>query len=285
MLSSLLVVEGVLLACVLAGWGLGLLLSGRVATTATRDAAADDAGEDASDGVDLTDALGFVGAAFGIILGLLLVFAVQHFNDASTASREESMHAVAVFQAASPYPSAEKKQLRRDVSCTMRSIAADDFPAAAELDLNGADATSAWLQRVQSDIETLPQDTPAQQSTHQLIAGETIELFKARQMMLVGSQPEIPLVIWLVIYASAFAFTLLLVLHLSSRRRLAAVSVISVTVVLLVVMGVLTDLDFPFSGEGGSLKPTAVNASLASLEHSFPTADWSTCPPAPTTSA
>lgn len=271
MLGSLLLIEAILLACVLAGWAVGRLVSRRISL----------GGDGESSDGELTDALAFVGAAFGIILGLLLVFAVQHYNDASTATREEAIHAVAVFNAAHPYPAAERDQLRRDLICSMRSVAADDFPAAGALDLDGSATTSAWLQRVQSDIDGLSQDKASEASTHQIITGEALELLKSRSLMLVGSQPEIPLVIWLVIFASTFAFVVLLVMHLSTHRRLAVVSVVAVCVVLLVVVGVLTDLDYPFSGDGGSVTPSAMNAALSSLQRSYPDLDWSACPALP----
>ena len=46
-------------------------------------------------GSRLTDAIAFVGGAYGIVLGLLLVFAVQHFVDTRHVSREEAITAAA----------------------------------------------------------------------------------------------------------------------------------------------------------------------------------------------
>ena len=70
---------------------------------------------------------------------------------------------------------------------------------------------------------------------------------------------------------------LLLVMHLGDRRRLAAISVSAITVVLLVIVGSLTNLDYPFEGSIGNLKPVAMESSLMSLQQAFPDSDWSPC--------
>ena len=66
-------------------------------------------------------------------------------------------------------------------------------------------------------------------------------------------------------------------MHLGTRRRLAAISVSAIAVVLLVIVGSLTNLDYPFEGSIGNLKPVAMESSLMSLQQAFPNSDWSPC--------
>ena len=271
MLSSLTVIEGILIACIAGGWILGRVLSRRARARSAEEPEADA-------GVELTDALGFVGAAFGIILGLLLVFAVQHYNDARATAREEATNAVALFHAAGPFPADKRDAVRRDVICTMRSISSADWNAAHDLNPTGSPTTSSWLQHLQSTTGSLPVDTPSQSMSHEILVSEYIELVKNRQLLIVYAQPEIPTVIWLVIFACMFAFILLLVMHLADRRRLALISVLTSAVVLVVIVGSLTDLDYPFDGIAGGLSPTAMQTSLTTLQTEFPAADWSDCP-------
>ena len=273
MLSSLLVIEAILIACIAGGWVLGRVLTRRARARAAASA------ERAVDS-ELTDALGFVGAAFGIILGLLLVFAVQHYNDARATAREEATNAVALFHAAGPFPTAQRDAVRRDVLCTMRSITSADWAAAHEINPAGSPATSAWLQNLQETTGTLPVDTPSRSMSHEILVSEFVDLVKNRQLLLVYAQPEIPTIIWLVIFACTFAFTLLMVMHLANRKRLAIISVLTSAVVLVVIVGSLTDLDYPFAGTAGGLAPTAMETSLTTLQNEFPAVDWSPCPTA-----
>ncbi len=270
-LESILLIEGILIACIAGGWIIGRFVGKRVRR-------AEQEGLDTNDGGDLTDALAFVGAAFGIILGLLLVFAVQHYNDAASAARTETISAVSAFHATAPFPEAERETVRRDLICTMRSIAADDFPAASRLETNGSSVTDGWAAKLQFESANLTQDSPAQQTYQPILTGEIIEMSKQRQARLVSATPSIPQVIWLVIYMCTFGFSLLLVIHLGRRERLAAVSMIAVSGVLLVIIGSLINLDYPFSGEGGSIKPEAMQVSLTSLQDQYPSSDWSPCP-------
>jgi hypothetical protein len=270
MTQSLVIIELVLVACIVGGWVLGRILSARLATRRGDDAAEESEGS-------LTDALAFVGAAFGIILGLLLVFAVDHFNDARSAARSEAVSAVALFRSANPYDEAERHEMQRSILCTMRSIVADDWRAEKDQQISGSPNTNAWMQRTQNAMEALSQNTDIQQSAHEVVFAEGLDLFKDRQLLLVSSQPEIPSLVWLVIFACTFAFVLLLVMHLGTRRRLAAISVSAIAVVLLVIVGSLTNLDYPFEGSIGNLKPVAMESSLMSLQQAFPNSDWSPC--------
>ncbi len=109
----------------------------------------------------LGDTIAFVGGAFGILLGLLLLFAVEHYNKADDASRNEAIASVALFNGLSPYPTEQRDQARHDLVCLMRSSATDDWRAVEGADLTGSEVTATWARIVQKDIEQLPLETTA----------------------------------------------------------------------------------------------------------------------------
>lgn len=259
------------LACVAAGWGIGVVLYDRLFAQRVVDGEKD---------AGLTDAVAFVGGAFGIILGLLLVFAVQHFADARAASREEAASAVGLFNGANPYAAEERSELRRNLLCYMRSVTEDDWEAARQADLTGAENTSAWAGKIQAAVEGLTITTDAQSEYYYFVTERTLTLDSDRAIRLQLALPEIPLAIWLVILVCVFSFVTLLSIHLGPRRRLRAVTVSVSTLVLLAVVMSLAALDEPYTGTTATVAPVAMESALLTLQDSFPDEDWSQCPKA-----
>lgn len=257
------------LACVGAGWVVGLVVFDRLLAKQVGDGDSD---------AGLTDALAFVGGAFGIILGLLLVFAVQHFADAREASRQEAASAVALFNAANPYAQDERAELRRNILCYMRSVTVDDWEAARLADVTGAENTNAWAGRVQSAVEELELNTDAQSEFYYFVTDRTLALDSERAVRLQLALPEIPLAIWLVIFVCTFSFITLLTVHLGPRRRLRMVTVGVSTLVLLAIVMSLASLDEPYTGTTATVTPVAMQSALVTVEDSFPGEDWSDCP-------
>ncbi len=276
---SLLLNEAVLLACILAGAAVGLWLHRRVASGGA------DGVVDRSDMGRLGETIGFIGGAFGILLGLLLIFSVQHFGDARNAARDEAVASSSLFKSASPFSQAERDLLRRDLVCLMRSSATDDWTSGENKDLTGSSTTNAWEARVQSDVEALSYDTDARSGYQYFIVQDSLDVSKARQARLLYTQPDIPLAIWIIIWVCTFVFIGLLAFHLGDRRWLVRMSIIAVSIVLLVTIGTLTALDEPFTGSGSSVTPVALNGALTLLQDATPGPIWDPCPPMPVTTA
>ena len=169
-------------------------------------------------------------------LGLLLVFAVGHFVDARQVSKEEAATAVALFNAVDPYPASNRDPLRHDLLCYMNSAATDDWSAARAGNLSGSANTEAYASSVQKKIEALPQDKDVEASNHYFVTEEILDLAKYRQLRLLHAVPEIPPVIWVVLYVSAFLFVGLTVFHLGRRRWLTRMAVAATTLLLVAIM-------------------------------------------------
>ena len=73
--------------------------------------------------------LTFVWAAYGLLLGLLVVFAVGHYTDVRHEAQAEASTLVVVQDAVRVYPPETSDPVRHDVLCYMRSIAHDEWPS------------------------------------------------------------------------------------------------------------------------------------------------------------
>lgn len=274
---SLMLAEVILLAVVAAGWLAGRWLLNRYRRKSRPGSHGDDEAEAGSE--RLTDTIAFVGGAYGILLGLLLVFAVGHFVDARQVSKDEAATAAALFAAVDPFPVTVRDTLRHDLLCYMSSAATDDWAAMRAGDLTGSENTGAYASRVQKEIAALPQDKDVEASNHYFVTEEILDLAKDRQLRLLHAVPEIPPVIWLVLYVSAFLFMGLTVFHLGQRRWLTRLAVAATTLLLMAIIGALIQLDAPYVGIGTSLRPVALDAAMERLRDANPTPAslWAPC--------
>jgi hypothetical protein len=206
-------------------------------------------------------ALTFVGAAYGLLLGLLVVFAVGHFSDVRHESQQEASSLVALEDTVRVYPPETSDRVRRDVVCYMRSIVDDDWPSMERGNHLEARRTLAFGDRVRADVRNLPSGDPMQGSAYGRANTLITDAGQSRQRLLFFTEPEIPIALWIVIYVGAFLVILLLTAHYATRPagRIAALG--SVAVLMTVVVGVLGMLDQPF-GIGARVHPDQMRQAV-----------------------
>jgi hypothetical protein len=93
--------------------------------------------------------LTFVGSSYGLLLGLLVVFAVGHFNDVQTGSQQEASSLVSLYDTVGVYPTQTSDHIRHDLVCYMRSIVQDEWPSwpRSRLDWLLDESVLAWKHR------------------------------------------------------------------------------------------------------------------------------------------
>jgi len=81
-------------------------------------------GEESATGL-FTDAIAYVSGVLGIMLGLMLFFSVQVYEEVRQSAREEAVALADVFESADFFPTSPGDEVRRDTICLMRSVATD----------------------------------------------------------------------------------------------------------------------------------------------------------------
>jgi Protein of unknown function (DUF4239) len=210
--------------------------------------------------VDYPVVLGFVGASYGVLLGLLVVFAVGHYSDVRRESQRESSSVVALWDTVAVYPPEARNPVRHDLICYMRSIVRDDWPSMERGSRLEAPRTLAFGDRVRADVRGLPLDDDRQRSAYGRAAGLITDAGESRQQLLFFTEAEIPDALWLVIYVGAFVLFFLLASHYIGRQggRLGAASVAVLLTVVVVVLGMI---DQPF-GIGARVQPDEMRQAI-----------------------
>ena len=213
---------------------------------------------------EYSSALQFVGAAYGLLLGLLVVFAVGHFSDVRHESQQEASSLVALHDTVSVYPPETRDPIQHDVICYMRSIVDDDWPSMERGRDLGTPRTLALGDRVRAGVRNLPSGDPMQGSAYGRAGTLITDAGQSRERLLFFTQPEIPAALWVVIYVGAFLVILLLGVHYATRPSGRVAALGSVAVLMTVVVGVLGMLDQPL-GIGAHVQPDRMRQAVELL--------------------
>jgi hypothetical protein len=231
-------------------------------------------------------AVSFTGIAFAFLLSLLQVFVVDHYSNARDEAQSEATEVVAMYDDLGAFPPQVAIPAQHDVVCYMRSVVARDWKAQDRGDINEAPDTVVRGDRVRSLRTTLQPPTPAAQAAYQRFSVNVADAGTARQKLLFLAQPELPTILWVLVFVSAGVLMYLIVSEFQTRPRIIRVSVLAPVILLMTVgIGSLAALDHPFSAPA-RVEPAAMTQALALLEagrHSEP--QFGDCgPPATLTS-
>ncbi len=206
-------------------------------------------------------ALGFVGSAYGLLLGLLVVNAVGHFSDVRNQAQAEASSLASLYDVVGIYPAATSAPVRHNLICYMRSIADDEWPSMARGNQLEVPPTIRSGDRLRDQLASLPLEGPRDSSTYSRAVSLIGQADDARQRLLFLAAPGIPTALWVVIYVGAFVVFMLLSVHYAAHPsgRLWALSAIGL--LMIVVIAVLSMLDEPY-GFGVSVQPRQIDQAI-----------------------
>jgi NADH:ubiquinone oxidoreductase subunit K len=208
--------------------------------------------------------LGFVASAYGLLLGLLVVFSVGHHSDARHQAESEATSLVSLYDTVAVYPGEVRVGARHDLLCYMRSIVTDDWPSMERGNDTEAPRTLAFGDRFRADLRELPLSNERQSSAYGRAASQITDATQARQQLLFFTKPAIPAALWAVVYVGAFLLVFLIAIHYTDHPRGRIAALASMTVLVTVVVAVLAVLDRPF-GVGARVQPDEMRQAIALL--------------------
>lgn len=215
---------------------------------------------------DFVVAVTFTGVAFAFLLSLLQVFVTDHYSNVHDEAQSEATEVVAMYDDLDAFPSQVSKPAQHDVVCYMRSVVGGDWKAQEREDTKEAPDTVMWGDRVRSLRNTLQPASPAAQAAYQRFSQNVADAGTARQKLLYLAQPEIPTILWGLVFVSAGVLMYLILSEFQTRPRIVRGAVV-VPVILLMTAGIgsLAALDHPFSPIA-RVEPAATTQALVLLE-------------------
>jgi hypothetical protein len=189
---------------------------------------------------------------------------VGHFNDVRTEAQKEAGSLLALYDTVNVYAPATREPVQHELVCYMRSIVDDEWPSMARGSELEATRTLRFGDRLRAQLRILPTDGSGEASAYGRGAALVTDAGQSRQRLLFLTAPQIPTVLWVMIYVGAFLVFFLLAFHYAERPGGLLVVLGSVVVLMTVVVAVLSMLDEPFSF-GVRIQPSQMRQAIQLL--------------------
>ena len=212
----------------------------------------------------------FVGFLFGFLLTTLQVFATNHYSDARSQAQSEPTSLVTMYDDLGVLPPRVRTAGHRVIICYMWSVAEGDWKAQERGEAQESPDTVVWGDRLRSFRNSLPQDSPATQAGSARVSTDLTDADNARQQLLFLAQPQIPTILWVVVFVSGGLLIFLQVSDSQEQRKIIRRTVLTaVTVLMTVEVASLAVLDRPFSPLA-RIQPSAMTDAIGLLEAGRP---------------
>ena len=222
--------------------------------------------------------LSYVAAAFGILVGFLIVFLLGEVTDARHATGDEATSIGTAFDEAQLFPEAEP-DLQHALICYSRAVTEREWPALAE-GRSAPEADDAYRQLIAAygDVEEPNGNTfqPAAATNSFVQIGS---ISTARETRLVTAESGLRPLVWIVLIgASILVLVLLFAVSTSARPVMQALLVGFAGVFTAVLLLLVVALSNPFQEDSSFLTPRLIEESTARMVALAPDVAAQPCP-------
>jgi Protein of unknown function (DUF4239) len=206
------------------------------------------------------------GTTFAVIVGFVFLLAFQSYQSARSNSRDESLAALALFNAAEHFRPPAEAALQSDILCSSRAVISDEWPAMA--DERSSPLVENWLFRLNTRFARLNPRGTAESDAAQNWFDESDALETGRRGRLAEASRVVPTTIWvLLLLAGAGVVGFVLLFADSGERRVSQVAmVLTVTTAIAVSLLTVNFVDRPYGNHDGAITPSAMQGVLATME-------------------
>lgn len=134
-----------------------------------------------------------------------------------------------------------------------------------------SDVVDGWLDRFENTLLVAQLDEPREQQAFGHWLDQAAIRQEGRRGRVSEAQPVIAPLVWLVLVIAGVLTVAFVVLFADRRERLFAQGFMVVAVTTLVAAGlvIVSFLDHPYGDHSGSIRPTAMQATLESMEETI----------------
>jgi hypothetical protein len=218
------------------------------------------------DGDRAAGVFGVLATGFAVLLGFVVFLAFESYDTSRSGAETEAQLVRQQFETAQLFPARVRPVLSGQLVCYARSVIHQEWPRMEAGDLG--DTLNPWVFTMFRTLRTVvPQSVP-EQTAYAKWFDQRSDREDARADRVHGAEGVIPVPLWIVLLLSAAIIFVFMMFFADSgeRRRVQAVQIGSVAVMIVVTLAVIRVLDNPF-GYGG-LKPVAMQRTLHLLEQS-----------------
>jgi hypothetical protein len=202
-------------------------------------------------------AVGFIGGAYGILLGLLTFHGLQHVNSFRDTAQDEAAEIAQASALTGAFPPREGAAARRQLYCYASDVIDRDWPAMAQGVKKGAPIVERRESALYGILLQVGRGNARPANWYDKALAASLQAGKDRLRRLLLSQRQIPAGMWALIYIGAMLMLVLIAWYHSSSRRQATAMLGASILMLTAIVAVLAGFDAPANAPF-EVKPAAM---------------------------
>jgi hypothetical protein len=205
------------------------------------------------------------GTAFMVIVAFVFFIAFESYGGAKADAEKEATATLAMFHTLGPFSPAARAELQRQMICYTREVISDEWPALRE---GGASSVvDARVTVMEESADQLPVNDAKQTVAFEQLLALNEERRQGRQGRIGEAGGLVPPVIWLILTIGAVVVIASVALFADPEETAVTQAALAAAVAIIVISGLVLVrfLDRPYENKSGSIKPTAMERTLAQM--------------------
>ena len=216
--------------------------------------------------IDIGPATGFVAGAYALVLSLLLVAVITHFDEARYAVLTEVTTSAAVFENAEAFPTAQRIAVQHDVVCLLRSTITEECPTISDGNLEGSPVTWQRQWRLNATLAEVGNTPVSEQEVFKQASAKLEERNEARIKRLYEGQTLMNAAQWIVLWVGAFLVIVLVGLELNIRDKPVWFGIFGMLILsIAILLTGIAVIDSPYQGVW-RVTPKPIEAALGVMQ-------------------
>jgi Protein of unknown function (DUF4239) len=213
-------------------------------------------------------AFDFLGIAFAILLGFVVLQAYDSYNDGKAGAEQEAQAVLELSRTGAAFTPEEHERLEGLLVCYGRAVIEQGWPAMQD-EMAGSTVVTDWGRRYREAAFDLRVRSLIEESAFRQLLTEQDRRIEGRRIRLAEALRTVPPPLWYVLILGAVLTVGWIVLGADRRGSFVvqASAVASVAAMAGAVLLLVWFLDHPFSDESGSIRPVDMEEALEVIEH------------------
>jgi hypothetical protein len=206
------------------------------------------------------------GTAYMVILAFVFFIAFESYGGAKADAEEEATATLAMFHAVGPFGPAAREEVQGQMICYAGEVISDGWPAMREG--GGSSVVDARVAAMEESAEQVPVNDAKQAAAFEHWFALNEERRHGRQGRIGEAEGLVPAVVWLILIIGAVVVIASVALFANPDEAAGPQAAMAAGVAIIVVSGLVLVrfLDKPYEDKSGSIKPTAMERTLAQME-------------------
>ena len=212
---------------------------------------------------------GVLGTAFAVMLAFVIFLAFESYSNARAEAGKEAVAVAELYNTANLFPATERRGLQADLICYARAVVNHEWRTMR--DREPSPLVENWASQLEVAADALTVETSKQGEAYANWFDANRDRLEGRRGRLAEAERFVPGLLWLVLILSAALLLLYMCFFADPAEPLYVQALLIGAVAAIATSGLLTVrfLDRPYENQSGSIRPTAIEHSLAALEREW----------------